>query len=209
MTARVAVLVSGGGTNLQALLDAARAPGWPAPIVRVLSNVAGVRALERAAAAGVPAEVVDHRGRPRADFEAELLRRLEDVDLVCLAGFMRILGPTYLQRFAGRTLNIHPALLPSFPGAHGVRDTLAYGVTQAGATVHLVDGGVDTGPILAQGSVPVYDDDTEVTLAARVLAVEHRIYPMALRWMAEGRVSVEGRRARVRLLPGESRWLVG
>lgn len=206
---RVAVLVSGAGTNLQALLDAARAPGWPAPVVHVVSNVPGVGALERARVAGVPARVIEHRGRPRADFEAELVAALEGVDLVCLAGFMRVLGPTWFERFAGRTLNIHPALLPSFAGAHGIRDTLAWGVTQAGATVHLVDPGVDTGPILNQGSVAVRDDDTEATLSARVRAVEHRLYPLALRWMAEDRVRVEGRRAFVDLPPGDSRWLVG
>ena len=206
-TARVAVLVSGRGSNLQALLDGAADPWFPADIVRVVANVAGIFALERAKSAGVPIAVVSHRDRSRDDFEAELLDVVGDVDLVCLAGFMRVLTPRFLSAFPFRVLNIHPALLPAFPGAHGVTDALAYGVTHTGATCHLVDSGVDSGPILAQGSVPVHDDDTVESLASRILAVEHRLYPMCLRWMAEGRVRVEGRRAFVQLLPGESRSL--
>lgn len=207
--ARVAVLVSGRGSNLQALLDAAADPWFPADIVKVVSNVPGAGALERAARAGVATAVVEHRGKARADFEAELLRELDGVDVVCLAGFMRVLTGTFLGAFPERVLNVHPALLPAFPGTHGPAQALAAGVTQAGATVHLVDAGVDTGPILAQGTVPVLPGDTEDTLAARILTVEHRLYPLALRWMAEGRVQVSGRRADVALRPGESRWLVG
>lgn len=206
-TARVAVLVSGRGSNLQALLDAAADPWFPADIVKVVANIPDVYALERAKLAGVPSTVVAHRGRSRDDFEGELLDTMGDVDLVCLAGFMRVLTPRFLSAFPNRVLNIHPALLPAFPGAHGVADTLAYGATQAGATCHLVDSGVDTGPILAQGSVAVHDTDTVETLAARVLTVEHRLYPMCLRWMAEGRVRIEGRRARIELQAGESRWI--
>lgn len=209
VTARVAVLISGGGTNLQALLDAASDPWFPADIVKVVSNRAGVGGLERAAKSGVPTAVVDHRGKARDAFEAELCDVVGDVDIVCLAGFMRVLTPRFLDVHTGRVMNIHPALLPSFPGVHGPAQALAHGVTQAGATVHLVDSGVDTGPILAQGSVPVRDDDTEETLAARVLAVEHRLYPMALRWMAERRVRIEGRRAFIELHAGETRWVVG
>lgn len=205
-TARVAVLVSGGGTNLQALLDAAADPWFPADVVQVVSNVPDVFALERARAAGVPSCVISHRQRTREEFEGDLLQALPDVDIVCLAGFMRVLTARFLDAFPSRVMNIHPALLPAFPGAHGIADALAYGVTQAGATCHLVDSGVDTGPILAQGTVPVLEGDTHVTLAARVLEVEHRLYPMCLRWMAEGRVHVEGRKARVDLLPGERRW---
>lgn len=208
-TARVAVLASGRGSNLQALLDAAADPWFPADIVKVVCNVPGVAALDRAARSGVGAEVVLSRGRPREEFEAELLSRLDGVDIVCLAGFMRVLTPFFLDKFPQRVLNIHPALLPSFPGTHGVASALAHGVTVAGATCHLVDSGVDTGPILAQGGVPVHDDDTVDSLAARVLAVEHRLYPLCLRWLAEGRVAVDGRRARVALLPGESRWITG
>jgi phosphoribosylglycinamide formyltransferase-1 len=205
----VGVLVSGRGSNLQALLDAAADPAFPAEIVRVVSNVPDVYALERARKAGVDAVCVPSKGRPRAEFEQELLATLGPVEWVCLAGFMRVLTPTFLGQFPGRVLNIHPALLPSFPGTHGPGQALAYGVTQAGVTVHLVDAGVDTGPILAQGSVPVLDDDTEDSLAARILAVEHRIYPMVLRWAAEGRIRTEGRRAFVRLPDGDARWLVG
>lgn len=203
----VAVLLSGRGSNLQALLDACADPAYPARVARVVANRPDAYGLTRAEAAGVPTAVVPHRGRSREDFEAELLTHLEGVEWVCLAGFMRVLGPTFLGRWAGRTLNIHPALLPSFPGAHGVRDALAYGVTQAGPTVHLVDGGVDTGPILCQGTVAVRDDDDEASLAARILPLEHRLYPMALRWAVEGRIAVEGRRARVALAPGEARWI--
>ncbi len=209
VTTRVAILVSGGGSNLQALLDAAADPWFPADIVNVISNCAGVGALERAAKAGVPCQVIDHRGKPREHFEAQLLDAVGDVDFVCLAGFMRVLTSHFLDHFPHRVLNVHPALLPAFPGTHGPAQALAHGVTQAGATVHLVDAGVDTGPILAQGSVPVRDDDSEASLAARVLSVEHRLYPMALRWMAEGRVRVVGRRAFIELHKGESRWVTG
>ncbi len=204
----VGVLVSGRGSNLQALLDAAADPAYPAVITRVVANVPGAYALERAAAAGVPTAVVPSKGRPREAFEAELLAALGGVAWVCLAGFMRVLTPAFLDVFPGRVLNIHPALLPAFPGTHGARQALEYGAVQAGATVHLVDAGVDTGPILAQGSVAVRESDTEETLAARILGLEHRLYPMALRWAAEGRVTVEGRRARITLPPGERRWIV-
>lgn len=207
MKVPVAVLVSGRGSNLQALLDAAADPSYPARLVRVVSNVPGAYALERAARAGVPTATVPSKGRPREEFEAEVLAALGDVEWVCLAGFMRVLTPRFLDAFPRRVLNIHPALLPAFPGAHGIADTLAYGTAVAGATVHLVDPGVDTGPILCQGVAPVLEDDTEATLAARVLTLEHRLYPLALRWCAEGRVRVEGRRAFVRLHDGERRLL--
>ncbi len=208
-TARVAVLVSGGGSNLQALLNASADPWFPAEIVKVVSNVPGAGALDRAAAAGVPTAVVDHRGRTRTEFETALLAELGGTDLICLAGFMRVLTTTFLDAFPGRVMNIHPALLPAFPGTHGPAQALAAGVVQAGATCHLVDAGVDTGPILAQGTVPVMPGDDEATLAARILAVEHRLYPMCVRWMAEGRVIVNGRRATIAMQPGESRWIVG
>lgn len=209
MTARVAVLASGGGTNLQALLDAAANPWFPADIVHVVCNVPGAGAIDRARRAGVPVSVIPHRGTTREAFEGAVLAAVGDVDLVCLAGFMRVLGEVFLARFGGRTLNVHPALLPAFPGLHGPRQALAAGVTQAGATVHLVDAGVDTGPILAQGTVPVLEGDAEEALAARILSVEHRLYPMCLRWMAEGRVRVVGGRAEVDLRAGESRWISG
>jgi phosphoribosylglycinamide formyltransferase-1 len=205
----VAVLVSGRGSNLQALLDAAADPAYPAALVKVVSNVPGALALERAAAAGVPTAVVPSRGRPREDFERDLLEAVGPVAWVCLAGFMRVLTPTFLGAFPNRVLNVHPALLPAFPGTHGPAQALAYGAAVAGATVHLVDAGVDTGPILAQGVVPVLDDDTDDALAARILGVEHRLYPMVLRWAVEGRVTVEGRRARVALPAGDARWIIG
>lgn len=207
MKVPVAVLVSGRGSNLQAILDAAADPAYPAAVSVVVANVAGVYALERAAAAGVPTAVVVSKGRSREDFEDELLAVVGDARWVCLAGFMRVLTARFLDRFPLRVLNIHPALLPAFPGAHGVADTLAYGATVAGATVHLVDAGVNTGPILCQGTVGVLDTDTPGSLAARVLTLEHRLYPLALRWCVEDRVRVEGRRARVALHPGERRWL--
>lgn len=209
MRVPVAVLVSGRGSNLQALLDAAADPAYPAEIVKVVSNVDGAYALERARAAGVATAVVPHKGRTREAFEQELLATIHGAEWVCLAGFMRVLTATFLGAYTHRVINIHPALLPAFPGTHGAGQALAYGVTVAGPTVHLVDAGVDTGPILAQGVVPVLDDDTEDTLGARILAVEHRIYPMALRMAAEGRVRVEGRRAKVALKPGEARLIVG
>lgn len=204
------VLLSGRGSNLQALIDAEQDPTWPARIVRVISNVAGAGGLARAEAAGIPTAVVSHKGRSRDELERALLAEIdlgERPEWVVLAGFMRVLGATFLDRFAGRVLNIHPALLPAFPGLHAAAQALAAGVTQAGATVHLVDTGVDTGPILAQGTVPVRPDDTEDSLAARILRVEHQLYPMVLRQACEGRIGVDGRRVTVSLRPGESRWI--
>lgn len=209
MKVPVAVLVSGRGSNLQALIDACADPAYPARISVVVSDVPDAYALERAREAGVRTAVVPSRGRPREEFEAQALDVVRGAEWVCLAGFMRILTPLFLGAFPKRVLNVHPALLPAFPGTHGPAQALRYGVTQAGASVHLVDTGVDTGPILAQGSVPVYDDDNEDLLAARILTLEHKLYPMALRWAVEGRIRLDGRRAFVDLLPGEKRWVVG
>lgn len=209
MKVPVAVLASGRGSNLQALLDACADPDFPAKIAVVVSDVPGAYALKRAEEAGVRTVTVPSRGRPREEFEAEALDAVRGVEWVCLAGFMRILTPLFLGAFPKRVLNVHPALLPAFPGTHGPAQALRYGTTQAGASVHLVDTGVDTGPILAQGSVPVYDDDNEDLLAARILTLEHKLYPMALRWAVEGRIRLEGRRAFVDLRPGERRWIVG
>jgi len=180
---------------------------FPARVVRVVSNIPGVYALERAERAGVPTSVLPHSGVPRAAFDAALRAQLREdgVDIVCLAGFMRVLGPAFLEGWP--VINVHPALLPAFPGLHGPRQAIAAGVVQAGATVHLVDAGVDTGPILGQGSVTVTDDDTEDSLAARILPLEHRLFVQALRQVAEGRVRVEGRRAHIALQPGEQRWI--
>jgi phosphoribosylglycinamide formyltransferase-1 len=204
---RVGVLVSGGGTNLQALLDACAQADFPAELALVVSNVEGAFALERARKAGVAAEVLSHKGfADRAAFETALVERLKaaGVELVCLAGFMRIVGPTFLQAFPQRVLNIHPALLPAFPGMHGPGQALAHGVKLAGCTVHFVDEGTDTGPIVAQAAVPVLPDDDEAKLAARILEQEHRIYPMAVRLFAEGALEVEGRTVRIQATGGEA-----
>jgi phosphoribosylglycinamide formyltransferase 1 len=205
---RVAVLASGGGTNLQALLDAAAAGRIDARIAVVLSNVPGAGALERARLAGVATELLPSKGvADRAAYDAALVERLSAhrPDLVCLAGYMRLLGPSFLRAFGPtaatrgcpRVMNIHPGLLPSFPGLHAQRQALAYGARFAGCTVHFVDEGTDTGPIIAQAVVPVLEDDVEESLAARILAEEHRLYPRAVGWFAQGRLSLDGRRVKV------------
>lgn len=198
----VGVLVSGSGTNLQAILDAqARGELGRARVVVVVSNVAGVRALERAAAARVAAEVLSHKAYASRDaFDEALVARLRahEVELVALAGFMRLLTPTLLGAFPGRVVNIHPALLPAFPGLHAQKQALDYGARVTGCTVHFVDEGCDTGPIIAQAAVPVLDGDDEAALTARILAEEHRLYPAALRAIADGRVQVAGRRVTIR-----------
>lgn len=198
----VGVLVSGSGTNLQAILDAGRRGELGgARVVVVVSNVPGVRALERAAAAGVPAEVLPHKqfaSRQAFDEALIALLRRHGVELVALAGFMRIVTPAFLQAFPQRVLNIHPSLLPAFPGVHAQQQALDYGARVTGCTVHLVDEGCDTGPILLQAAVPVLDGDDVAALTARILVEEHKLYPAALRAVAEGRVSVDGRRVRIR-----------
>ena len=198
--ARVAVLVSGSGTNLQSLLDAAAAAGYPASIAVVVSNVPGVRALDRAAAAGVPTRVLPHPGYPdRAAYDRALVDTIAPFGctIACLAGFMRLVGPTFLRAFPGGVLNVHPALLPSFPGLHAHRQALEHGVKVTGCTVHLVDEGTDTGPIVAQAAVPVLDADTEESLQRRIQEQEHRLFPLALGLLAAGRLRVEGRRVHV------------
>lgn len=195
---RIAVLASGSGTNLQALLDADLGP---ARVAVVLVNVPGCGAWARAERAGVPTELVDHRVvKPRSAFDAEVARRLEAhrVDWVVLAGFMRVLTPVLLDRFPDRVVNIHPALLPAFPGLDAQTQAFRAGVKIAGCSVHLVDTGVDTGPILAQVAVPVLPDDTEAELRARILDEEHRLYPAVVRALAEGRLEREGGRAWLR-----------
>ena len=201
---RVGVLVSGSGTNLQALIDASREADYPAEISLVISNVPTARALQRAQDAGIPIAVIPHGDFPeRAAFDRALLEALRRhrVEVVCLAGFMRILGKDFLAAFGGPVLNIHPALLPSFPGMHAVRQALAYGAKISGCTVHLVDEGTDTGPVIAQAAVPVLDGDDEASLAARIHAEEHRLYPLALRLVAEGRTAVQGRLVRAGVEP--------
>jgi phosphoribosylglycinamide formyltransferase-1 len=194
------VLVSGSGTNLQCLLDAAASPEYPARIAVVVSNVPGVRALERAALAGVPTRVVPHQGYPdRAAYDRALVEAIApfSCNIACLAGFMRLVGPTFLRAFPSGVLNVHPALLPSFPGLHSHRQALEHGVKVTGCTVHIVDEGTDTGPIVAQAAVPVLDGDTEESLQKRIQEQEHRLFPMALGLLAAGRLRVEGRRVHV------------
>jgi len=192
---RVAVLISGRGSNMQALLRAAREPAYPAEIALVLSNRPDAQGLATAQAAGIATETVDHQpyGKDREAFEhamqAVLIRHA--IDIVCLAGFMRVLTPWFVQQWPQRILNVHPALLPSYKGLDTHARALADGVKLHGATVHLVVPELDSGPIIVQGAVPVQDDDTPDTLAARVLTVEHRIYPWALRLLAADRVTVE------------------
>jgi phosphoribosylglycinamide formyltransferase-1 len=205
----VGVLASGGGTNLGALIDAAADPEYPARIAVVISNRREAGALDRARAAGIPAVWIPHRDKERADFDAELVAALLEhgCTWVALAGFMRILTPSFLGAFPERVLNIHPALLPAFPGVHAQRQAHEAGVQITGATVHLVDAGTDTGPIIAQGGVPVLPSDTVDVLQQRILIAEHRLYPMVLRWAAEGRIAVDGTAVCVTLPEGESRWI--
>jgi phosphoribosylglycinamide formyltransferase-1 len=193
------VLCSGQGTNLQALLHAARRGTLPARVALVISDRPQAPALRRARRAGAEARVVDPKGfGSRGAYERAMIRLLEarGVRLVCLAGFMRILSPVFVRRYRGRLLNIHPALLPAFPGAHAVRDALAAGVRETGVTVHFVDELVDHGPVLLQEAVRVRRGDTEASLLSRLHRVEHRLYPEAVRRVLSGRVRLAGRRVR-------------
>ena len=186
---RVAILISGGGSNMAALLEDMAASGHPAEPVLVLSNVPDAGGLARAAALGVPARAVDHRAYPdRAAFESALDRALAPVrpDILCLAGFMRVLTPGFVWRWRGRMLNVHPSLLPKYPGLDTHARAIEAGDTEAGCTVHEVTAELDAGPILGQARVPVLADDTPRTLAARVLEAEHRLYPAVLRRFAAG-----------------------
>jgi phosphoribosylglycinamide formyltransferase-1 len=198
---RAAILISGRGSNMAALIAAAKAPDYPAEVALVLSNVADAAGLAHARDAGVATAVLDHRpyGKDRAAFEAALQAALDDhrVELVCLAGFMRLFTAAFVTRWSGRMLNIHPSLLPSFPGLDPHGQALRAGVKISGATVHLVVPETDAGPIIAQAAVPVAEGDSADDLAARVLAVEHRIYPLALRLLAEGRVRIVDGRCRI------------
>jgi phosphoribosylglycinamide formyltransferase-1 len=194
---RIGVLISGRGSNLQALIDATRNGRLDACVALVISNVDTAAGLERARRAGIETLVIGHRNWPsREDFDRALVRELRarDVDLVCLAGFMRICGAPLLEAFPNRILNIHPSLLPAFPGLEPQRQALEHGVKLSGVTVHLVDGTLDGGPIVLQRAVPVLDADTVDTLAARILAEEHRAYPEAVQQVLEGGWRIEGRR---------------
>jgi phosphoribosylglycinamide formyltransferase-1 len=187
---RVAILISGRGSNMAALIEAARAPDYPAEIALVISNRLDAAGLARAAEAGVATAVVDHTAYAgKADFEAALDARLAaaHAGIVCLAGFMRVLSPTFVARWRDRLINIHPSLLPAFPGLDTHARALAAGATVHGCTVHFVRDGVDDGPVIAQAEVPVLPDDTPESLAARVLTAEHRLYPEALALVASAR----------------------
>jgi phosphoribosylglycinamide formyltransferase-1 len=198
---RLGVLASGRGSNLQAILEAVEANELPAVVAVVVSDRKDAPALERARRHRVEAVFLDPAAHPdREAFDRAVLAVLgrHRVELVCLAGYMRIVTPAFVRALWGRLINIHPALLPAFPGLHAQRQALEHGVKVSGATVHFVDEGVDTGPIICQAAVPVREDDTEETLSARILAEEHRLYPRAIRLFAEGRLRIEGRRVRVR-----------
>jgi phosphoribosylglycinamide formyltransferase-1 len=193
----IAVLISGRGSNLQALIDAVVSGRLNATMALVISNHPEAQGLERARAAGIETLTVSHREHPSRDaFEALLVRELRarHVSLVCLAGFMRLLGPTFLDAFPAAILNVHPSLLPSFPGVDAQRQAWDHGTKVAGATVHFVTGELDGGPIVRQSAVPVHDDDTPETLAARILEVEHRIYPEAVALVVDGGWRIDGRR---------------
>ena len=198
---RVAVLISGRGSNMAALIEAAKAQDYPAEIALVVSNRPDAGGLATARANGIATEIVDHTtyGKDRAAFERALQGVLEKhrIALVCLAGFMRLLTPWFVTQWQERLINIHPALLPAFKGLDTHKRALETGVKIHGATVHFVVPEMDSGPIVAQGAVAVREDDTEASLAARVLAVEHRLYPLALKLLAEGRLRVEGSRCRI------------
>ncbi len=197
---RIGVLASGSGSNLQAILDACASGAIPAQVAVVVCNVAGAKALQRAEAAGVPAILLAHGQYPSRDaYDAELvaLLRRHHVELVCLAGFMRLITPVLLSEFQNKILNIHPSLLPAFPGMHAVRQALKAGARVSGCTVHIVDEGTDSGPVVIQAAVPVLEGDTEETLSARILVQEHRCYPRAISLWAQGRVALSGRRVSV------------
>lgn len=197
MTRRLGVLISGRGTNLQALLAAIRRGDLDATVAVVISNRADAPGLGHAREAGIATEVLDHRAfRARDDYDAALVERLRqhDVGLVCLAGFMRLLGPTFVHAFPHAILNVHPSLLPAFPGVDAQRQALAHGVKVAGCTVHFVTEELDAGPIVLQAAVPVLPEDTPETLAARILVEEHRLYPRAIALVLAGGWRIDGRR---------------
>jgi len=197
----IGVLASGRGSNLQAIIDAIEAGRLDCELAVVVSDRADAQALARARKHGAKAVFVNPREYPdRESFDRAVLAHLAEhrVELVCLAGFMRILTPGFIAAYRNRIMNIHPALLPAFPGLHAQRQALEHGVKVSGATVHFVDEGVDTGPIILQAAVPVFEDDTEETLSARILEQEHQIYPQAIQLFAEGRLEICGRRVIIR-----------
>ena len=199
--ARIAVLVSGRGSNLQAIIDNIEKGLLPSELAVVISDQTDAYALERARAHNIPAVLVSAKGykNKREEYDALLVKELRErnVDLVCLAGFMRIITPVLIRAFPNRILNIHPSLLPVFPGLHVQKKALEHGVKFSGCTVHFVDEGMDTGPIIIQAVVPILDSDTEDSLSERILKQEHKIYSRAIQLFAEGRLKIEGRRVLV------------
>lgn len=193
----VAILISGRGSNMMSLVEAARDPNYPAEVILVISNRPEAPGLAWAAAQGLPTKVIDHKSYPnREDFDAALHEALvaSGAEIVCCAGFMRLMTAGFVEKWSGRMLNIHPSLLPAFKGLDAQSQALAAGVKIAGCTVHFVEPEMDSGPIIAQAAVPVADDDTPDTLAARILSAEHKLYPHALRLVATGEARLEGRR---------------
>lgn len=196
----IGVLISGRGSNLQAIMDASEKGEIPAKVAVVISDNPDAYGLERAKKHSIPTAVFEpKRFSDKNTYELEIVKTLKhyNVDLVCLAGYMRIVGKVLLEHYYGKMMNIHPSLLPSFPGLHAQRQALEHGVKVSGATVHFVDEGCDTGPIIIQVAVPVLENDTEETLSARILEQEHQIYPQAIKLFAEGKLKIEGRRVRV------------
>ena len=198
---KLGVLISGSGSNLQSIIDNIEKGSLKAVIKIVISNKPDAFGITRAKKHGIPFVVLKNGDfKSKEDFDSELIKILKDnsVDLIVLAGFMRIISPAFLKAFEQKIMNIHPALLPSFPGLHGQRQAFDYGVKFSGCTVHFVDEGVDTGPIIIQSVVPVLDDDTEETLAARILKEEHKIYPQAIQFFANGKIEIIGRKVRIK-----------
>ena len=198
---KLGILISGNGSNLQSIIDYIEKGSLKATIKIVISNNPDAYGLTRAKKHGIPVVILKNGDFiNKEDFDLELINILKNnsVDLVILAGFMRVLTPTFLKAFTQKIMNIHPALLPSFPGIHGQKQALEYGVKLSGCTVHFVDEGVDTGPIIIQSAVQVFDDDTEETLAARILIEEHRIYPQAIQLFAEGKIEIKGRKVSIK-----------
>lgn len=194
---RIAVLVSGRGSNLQALIEANQRGELSAQLVVVISNTPTAQALERAHHSGIPTQVIERQtGQSKKDYETRLIQSLEShrVDLIVLAGFMLLLSPYFVEHFKGRIINIHPSLLPAFPGLHAQRQAIAYGARFSGCTVHFVDEGCDTGPIILQTVIPVFDEDTEQSLSARILREEHLLLPKAIDLLSKNKVQRRGRR---------------
>jgi len=198
---KLGVLISGNGSNLQSIIDHIEKGSLKAVIKIVISNNPDALGLKRAEKHSIPWVVLKYSDfKSKEDFDLKLIKTLKDngVDLVVLAGFMRIISPAFLKAFTHKIMNIHPALLPSFPGLHGQKQAVDYGVKFSGCTVHFVDDGVDTGPVIIQSVVPVFDDDTEESLAARILKEEHKIYPRAIQLFADGKIEIKGRKVYIK-----------